>query len=185
MCWICFRHLLCYSCLQYSLSWMSWWHNHNSVQNQILTETCRDRVVKLWFWTSSQTQYENSLRACILPSSSVRACMCVCPLIVTLDCSKTATYWDGVGTAVAQAAYVMRHFFSLSLSPSISVCLHSEKIRWCRNAWDYREAWLRVYVAPQAVDGKRWDLHVRLDARSVVFVWNREGCAKLHIFRIN
>lgn len=81
--------------------------------------------------------------------------MRVCPLIVTLDCSKTATYWDGVGTAVAQAAYVMRHFFLSLTFPSISVCLHSEKIRWCRNAWDYREAWLRVYVAPQAVDGKR------------------------------
>lgn len=51
----------------------------------------------------------------------MRACVCECPLIVTLDCSKTATYWDGVGTAVAQAAYVMRHFFSLSLSsPSLS-----------------------------------------------------------------
>lgn len=48
--------------------------------------------------------------------------VCVCPLIVTLDCSKTATYWDGVGTAVAQAAYVMRHFF-LSLTFPLHLCL--------------------------------------------------------------
>lgn len=63
----------------------------------------------------------------------------MCSLIVTLDCSKTATYWDGVGTAVAQAAYVMRLFFPLSL-PSPSLSAYTEKIRWCRNAWDYREA---------------------------------------------
>lgn len=94
--------------------------------------------------------------------------MRVCPLIVTLDCSKTATYWDGVGTAVIQAAYVMRHFFfSLSLSPSISVCLHSEKIRWCRNAWDYREAWLRVCCSP----GCGWE-----KMRSVCSTWCQICC---------
>lgn len=115
------------------------WHNHNS----------RPGVGN---WNSGSEQIvKHSIKTVCVPAHNPAAlCLCVfvCPLIVTLDCSKTATYWDGVGTAVAQAAYVMRHFFSLSLSPSISVCLHSEKIRWCRNAWDYREAWLRVCCSP-------------------------------------
>lgn len=96
---------------------MSWWHNHNSVQNQILTETCNGEI-KLWFWTNCQTQ--TVVWANWVPAHNPAAlCLCVfvCPLIVTLDCSKTATYWDGVGTAVAQAAYVMRHFFPSHFPP--------------------------------------------------------------------
>lgn len=108
--------------------------------------------------SGSEQIVKHSMKTVWVPAHNPAAlCLCVfvCPLIVTLDCSKTATYWDSVGTAVAQAAYVMRHFFPSHFPPSISVCLHSEKIRWCRNAWDYREAWLRVYVAPRAADGKR------------------------------
>lgn len=64
-----------------------------------------------WFWTYAV--FHNLAEFLHI---SQQLCACVCPLIVTLDCSKTATYWDSVGTAVTQAAYVMRHVFSLSLT---------------------------------------------------------------------